>query len=284
MRVAYQINLHHRPDQFQWLFSALYDEDDLFLIHVNARTSEDINQSIRQIAGQRPNVVFLPRMEVHWGGWSLVETELQGLRRAVELPGWDYFIKLSGQDYPLRDRAGRREVLTGLEGRCAVICNEMSALPLHIRRRTWLHHTERDGALRALPLPNPGLFGRPLRWKGSGWHMLSRGFCEWLVESPVTRDMVRRTRTTAFPDEFFMPNLIQESPWRDRRVDMCGTQTYWRARSPNPDTLTMAHLPDLLTSDQLFARKFDAQIDAKVLTALAERIGATVPAAQEAAA
>ena len=38
MRIAYLILAHHKPYQLEWLFEAVYDPRNVFLIHVDAKS------------------------------------------------------------------------------------------------------------------------------------------------------------------------------------------------------------------------------------------------------
>ena len=49
----------------------------------------------------RSNVMFIPRLEVWWAGWSHQQAILNLLKAATER-GFDYYALLSGSDYPIR--------------------------------------------------------------------------------------------------------------------------------------------------------------------------------------
>jgi len=283
MKTCYQLILHHRPDQVAWLFGALYNVHDYFLIHVAANARPADSAAIRQLVGQRPNVRFQRPNTVAWGGWSLARTELEGIAAAVAwADDWSWFINLSGQCYPLTGRAERLARLARLGNRSAVVSNPVDGLPAHIRRRTWFHCVEWGGRMHRLPLPRPDLLHPRIHWKGSFWHVLARDFCEWTLASGQAEDLARDLRSTANPDEFFIANLIQRSPFRDRRINDDLRFARWRPGAANPETLGMADLPDMLSGGRLFARKFDGRRDGRVLHRLADRIGAPMSRTLEA--
>lgn len=61
MKVAYLIMLHRLERQFEWLFSALWNPDDLFLIHVDMTAPQSFDDAIRAQCANLSNVRFLPR-------------------------------------------------------------------------------------------------------------------------------------------------------------------------------------------------------------------------------
>ena len=81
---------------------------------------------------------------------------------------------------------------------------------------------------------------------------------------------MRHYRGTIAPSESFFATVLMNDP--DLKVS--GDDRRYVRFAPgaaNPDVLTSADLPELLASGAQFARKFDADVDARVLDALDER-------------
>lgn len=278
MAHAYYIALHHKPEQFQWLFEAIYTADDLFLIHVDRSAPDAVKAAVGVQTAGLPNVVTLPSRTVQWGGWSQVDAELRALRYALGQPAnWQYFINLSGQDYPIKSRDEIGRCLDAAAGR-----NFIRAVPFatiaatepddpHLRKRTAV---EVFGHVVRLPFRLPAVRGLDTDYKGSQWHMLSHEFCQWALADPVARTIARHLRFARIPDEIFFPALIMNSPFRDLRMPDCGRLFLW----PGPKTLGVDDLGLIEASSDLFARKFDATIDREVLEVLARQCAFPVPA------
>lgn len=275
MRLAYFIMLHNNPQQFAWLWSALHNPDDLFLIHIDSKTPIGTEQAFRAIAGGPANLIWLePRARIAWGGWRQAEVELQAIRHLCRPGcGWDFFINLSGVDYPLVDRTHLVAALSKDRGANYVACEAIDTIPPAIQKRArYLHLTVLDRVLRTpMPLPRPRSFR--IEWKGSNWHILTRAFCEWISRNPMVDKVARHARWFANPDEFLIQALIGTSPFRDTRTSY-RRQVFW----PGPQTITLSHKDELLRSDAFFARKFDWRVDVDILRFLADRIGAKRPA------
>lgn len=278
MKIAYGILVHHRPRQFEWLFRAIHNPTDVFLVHIDRAAAPDTVQRVEALVAGHHNVHLMERRNVVWAGWSLADINLRlihGLRRID--PDWATFVNLSGQDFPLRDAASIREDLLADPLRNHIEMQAIRDLPGNERRILWKHlnlvHLERGKRVIRLPLPIVSRRGIRVPWKGSGWYCLSRRFCEWIDSDPLVDDVRARFQRTCIPDEHLMQTLVQLSPFADTVTSDCRREIVWRGGN-HPQTLTMRHRERLLSSRALFARKFDQSVDSEILHLLASRIGA----------
>lgn len=278
-RFAYFIMIHHLPQQFEWLMNAIYDPNDLFLVHVDLKSRLGIKKGrrgvmreVRRICDGKPNVRLLRSRFTNWGGWSLSKILLDAIRIALRWDAdWRYFVNLSGQCYPLKPlRTIKQEVATAEE---AV---HVEMLPIaELPADDWHHnaHPMLETPLRAFILPGrkrpPEDFS--LTHKGSQWTVLPRSFCEWAVAAPVTRRITSYLRGLLLSDELVMQALVENGPYRDRLASHYGREILW----PGPKTMTEQDLPMLERSPAWFARKFNLQTDVSVLKCLAEKSGFT---------
>ena len=112
--IAYFILVHRFPEQFKRLFKALYHPENHYLIHLDKKTSIEIYDDIRDFLTDFPNTYILESENVIWGGYSMVKAELNGMNYLLKLSvQWDFFINLSGQDYPLKSQKIIRAYLSG---------------------------------------------------------------------------------------------------------------------------------------------------------------------------
>ena len=277
MRIAYFFMVHNDAPQFAWIFSAVYDPGDIFVIHVDARSPPAFVAEINSIVAGRPNVHMLEdRVAVAWAGWSQVEAEFTAIRHLVSAgEPWDYLINLSGQDYPTRPIAQLKAFLHERRGTNFVRTRTLKDEPLHFRLRLLLRCIERNGRLVRLPVPNWPLRPLKVRWFGSSWHFLSREFCEWLADGRVMDRCRRALRHTKSPDEFVMQAAAMTGPFRDT-VDP-GLYRFYRFAGPSPEILRELHWDEMMASGAFIARKFDQKVDRVILERLAEAIGAPIP-------
>ena len=279
MKLAYYIAVHHKPYQFEWLLKALYNETDLFLIHVDKKSPNGFQAAIQGIVRAQQthtqdNIVFLPRRRINWGGWSQVSNELSAMRVALASGhAWQYFINLSGQDYPIQSLPEIRRVLREAWPRNFIrvwsfdrVRAEEAEDP-HLRK---LISLEVFGRARELPfrLPNNGL---SMDYKGSQWHILTRESCQWFLDDPVARRLARWLRFWRCPEEVFFQAAIMNGPFIDLRMEDSGRLFSFPGHRPS--TLVVSDLERILASSDLFARKFDAAVDRQVLESIAEKRG-----------
>ena len=136
MRIAYHISVHHKPLQFKWLFDAIYNSEDLFAVHIDRKTPEPAAKAFIDIVGDKPNVHFCKKHSVIYGEWALCEVELDGIMFFLKnYENWDYFINMSGQDYPVKNRAKVIAELTKNPTQNYINLIALSTLPRHFKRR-----------------------------------------------------------------------------------------------------------------------------------------------------
>ena len=265
MRLAYFILAHRNPRQLGRLLSAIYDERDLFVVHADRR-APDVRAAAEAFAADRPNVHLLPGRRVLWGGWSQTAVTLEAMRLALRVGGgWDYFLNVSGQDYPLRTPADVRGWLAergpGL--------NYMEVLDFAqsspgIRPRLAWYHFELAGRVRRLRLrrrPHPSL---RVHW-GSAYFIASRALCELATSGELADQCRRYLRFARSSDEIYFQTLLMNGPLRDTLVPDHRRKIVWPAKSPHPHTFTLADRDELLSTDAFFARKFDEAVDPRIL-------------------
>jgi hypothetical protein len=277
MRLAYFFTLHHKFSQFRWVFDALYSPTDFFLIHVDKKSPQEFYEEVTTYIAERPNVYFLPRRTVNWGGWSQVAVELDGMKRACQLESaWSYFVNMSGQDYPIKCREDILKNYTTAWPRNFIRVWHLDQIRQaepsdpHLKRPLRIeafNHIFRTGI--RLPMPRRV----DIQYKGASWHALTREFCNWIVMQGPCKQIARSVKYSFSPDEVFFQAMIMSSPFRDLRTPDFGREVIW----PGPKTLRMEDYPRLAASPALYARKFDESIDRDILIRLAQDYGYAAP-------
>jgi hypothetical protein len=280
MRIAYFIMLHHKPQQFEWLFNAIYHADDFFVVHVDLKSLVNFkgrggtHSRVRALLRGRPNVVLMTPHCTNWGGWSLSKIALEAIDIALARDQrWDYFVNLSGECYPIRRMQDIREALSGNPALNYVETRHFSSLPpgaWHTRRPRVI-----DTPAKIIILPGhraaPKTF--MLEHKGSQWVMLTRGFCEWQQSSLLRRDIARYMRFSPLSDEMIFQALLLNGPFRDTQAPDYRRDVKFVEPRAHAEVFTMDDLSRLQSSDALFARKFDAGVDSAILRYLADTLG-----------
>jgi hypothetical protein len=274
--VAYLIRAHHAPAHLERLVRRLDTPRARFYIHVNRRTDDAVYDEMVERLSDVEDVIWLPRLTCYWGGFSLLRATLEGVRAVAESDAPPtHVVLLSGQDYPLRPAARIESFLDEHEGAsflpywslpAAAWASENGGL----NRVRWLYVERVRVKTRLLRLPIPRRFPRGFRPYGGVAFWALTGEAIRYVDRFVREnaDFVRFFRFVKMPDELFFQTVLMNSPLRDTVVNANLHYLDWSAGAANPATLGKADLPKLLASDKLFARKFDAAVDAEILDLL----------------
>jgi len=271
--------VHNNPAQFERLFGALNHPQNLFVIHVDSKSSAEVHQAAAKLASTHSNLHVLPARDVRWACWSVMETTLKAMEwlRALD-DSWQYFSNLSGQDFPLKSQ---EQILAALQ---------------QTPERNYIHHIDPltdwvDGPDRIryvrfeLPGMKSGMSIPKLRWNrwksflgetqyhgGSSYFTLSRTMCEQILDSELLPSYRRFFRHTFSSDEIFIPTFALNSPLKDTVYNDDLRLIDFSEGTPRPRTWTREHLDQLLSSDDFYARKFDPNVDDEVIADLEQRI------------
>lgn len=142
-RIAYFVLVHRYPDQFKRLFRAIQDPENVYLIHVDKNSGPDLQAEIAAFLAPYPNAAMLESRRALWGGYSLVDAELRGMERLLEMGAdWEFFINLSGQDFPLATQKQIRSFLGAQRGKEFIRVLDQAALRPDTMGRVLKHVVE----------------------------------------------------------------------------------------------------------------------------------------------
>lgn len=272
MKIAYFIMAHHKPENLLRLLNAIYSERNLYLIHIDSKASNDMFTLARQLSGNS-NVHFLPSRSTSWGGWSLVQAEIDAMRYLITDPTWTTYINLSGQDFPLVSQENLYEAID-------TRLNYLNFLDYETEQRITkltgqMYYVEDMGKIEILGA-RPDFrdyFDESIKtYRGSQWKILNRQFIEYVLSSELSLSLQDYYRYTLIPDEGFFQTLIGNSEYattleRDNRRYIKGFYSEDNVFFGAMD-LTTADVQSMMQGNALFARKFDSDKDATVLDIL----------------
>jgi hypothetical protein len=274
--VAYLIRAHHAPAQLERLVRRLHTPRSRFYVHVNRRTDDAVYDEMVERLQDVERVSWLPRVSCYWGGFSLVQATLEGVRAVCEAPALpDHVVLLSGQDYPLRPAAQIEAFLEERKGKnflpyWALPAEEWASERGGLDRVRWMYLERVRVKTRLLRLPIPRRFPPGFRpFGGMAFWALTGGAVAYVGrfvrENPA---VTRFFRFVKMPDELFFQTVLMNSPLRDTVENENLHYLDWSTPGAHPATFGKADLPKLLASDKLFARKFDTAVDAEILDVL----------------
>ncbi len=241
---------------------------------------------------------LLPRIKVYWGEWGMVESTLSGLKVALaEQPAVDFFVLISGQDYPIKSQDYLKSFYKNNIG-----SSFLSYTSMPVRDWNW----ELDGGMDRLhryfirvgnyrwaypPYAPPkgikqnalyffakGIYRLPrpqpegiTPYAGATWWLLHRNAASFILDFVnLHPDYIRFHRNTKFVDEIFFQTILCNGPEKIRLSLVNNDLRFidWKHKDENmghPQILRMQHRDELAQSDAIFARKFDPRIDPEIL-------------------
>ena len=287
MRVAYLIQAHHQPSHLSRLIKALGADSVHSFVHLDLKA--DISQFPGIVA---PNVTVLKdRIRVYRGGFSQVRVNLNLLKAAMNHGDFDYFILLSGVDYPIKpprllfDFLGRNSGMNYINFFPLTDDGKFTSTVSHYHLIDTIENAPRvvkkplelvRGMLNRLYAPRPFVQGM-VAYRGSVHACLHRETAAYVLDfvgTPQGKRLLNHLKYAWGPDEVIFQTIILNSPHADRcryyeldanappNAKKQASEAYlhyieWNPAREDPAVLADSDFERLSTSDFFFARKFD---------------------------
>lgn len=293
MRHAYLIIAHSQIAQLKLLVKLLdHPDNDIYIMFdQKAFLSEEDQQAIEKSASLS-NCLFLPRIDIYWGGYELVEAELQLLSFAVP-HHYDYYHLLSEADLPLRDQETIHAFFAENQGKefltFSGAANQQQLQERvryvyhypHLNTKNYPHHI----GVKVFRKCDRLIQAHRNRWReqngdlpigyGSQWFSITHQLATYILEQKQwIWDSFSKGWLT---DELFIHTLVLNSelmknvydarPIHDKPDEFQGNLRYinWWSGTPHiwdiHDEQDIAQLNQGIELGHLFARKFKLSID-----------------------
>jgi hypothetical protein len=258
---------HKSPEQFKRLFKAIYETENFYLVHVDKKAADQIYCEIQSFLKDYSNAFLMRRQNCLWGGYSMVDIELKAIEKAVSMfAGWEFFINLSGQCFPLKPQQQIKQFLA--ENREANFIDVFD--PLDNGR--WSNPECRVKQIyfefrgRVMQIPVNRKMPNDFKWyAGSQWFMINKQFCEY-VNSYRAKKFVRFFKYTHIPDESFFQTVIMNSEFKQTVINDNKRSIEWGDKCVK--ILTSDDCEQLISGNAFFARKFDITKDSLIIDKL----------------
>ncbi len=287
MRIAYLILAHNKPDQLARMLRVLEYDGASFYLHVDKKSP--IDQFI-ELAGQHSNnnIKWLDRrIDVRWGGFSMVEAILALIKEAVK-DGADRYILLSGQDYSIKPNDYIFDFFKDNE------LNYLNYFPIptddwagsglkwsnggldRINKYYYKDNKIVNKVLRGINKISPGRkFPRDIMpYGGSMWWCLTSN-CVMNILDYIgsNKHVLSFYKYTQCPDELFFQTIVLNTT--DEKLIENDNLRFIEWSVPgasSPNVLQTFHYEKIRTSNALFARKFDLDVSGDILSMIEEDI------------
>ncbi len=276
MKHAYLILAHNEFWLLQTLISCLDDPRNDIYVHIDQKVTEMPELHTTQ-AGLK---IIEKRIDIRWGGFSMVEAEFALFEEAAKHGPYQYYHLLSGVDLPIKsqdyihafcdENAGKEFIgytLTDLTPELIRRTQRWHLFPEHFGRNRSIYSVIRSACIKMQEwLHIRRNRDTPFK-KGSQWVSITEDMTRYLL---AHKDWVYQIfRNTFVPDESVMQTLAWMSPYREHLFNIesdsagCMRCIGWR-EVPGMQTWQLldwaaADYETLASSPALFARKFNSR-------------------------
>ncbi len=251
-----------------------------------------LQAEIRDFLASFSNAHLLESQNVVWGGYSMVDVELRGIKELLKISAdWDFFINFSGQDFPLRSQDFIEDFLSQNEGTDFIQILDQAKERPDTMNRVENYFVETDKGFSGMPYKRHYL--RDVTpYIGGQWMILSRECCEFICCSGEVEKFKSFYQNTLIPDEGFFQTVMMNTSYSGTVVNDDKRAIIWipdeiitlpqKTFTANdtksliesgsiklrPKIFTAYDTRFLFASDALFARKFDETVDSTILDIL----------------
>lgn len=269
--IAYLILVHRLPKQFKRMFKAVYHPDNVYLIHIDKKVTRPIQYDLTNFLKDFPNTYVLESEYILWGGYSMVKAELAGMAYLLNInANWDYFINLSGQDFPLKSQKIIKEFLVENKGTNYIkIANQELIRPETLNRIQNYYEETPQGV--SITLQKRTFLKNVQPYIGGQWMILTRNCCTFICTSSEMQKFKDYYKNTHIADESFFQTILMNSSFEGSFIDDDKRAIIWIEDGDiklRPKTFTKEDAAFIAASSCLFARKFDDNVDSTIIDEL----------------
>lgn len=289
MKIAYLLLAHNKPSQLIRLINKLNDGFVSFIIHYDLSSDPKEFNFLKEAFKEEANVHFVEkRVKGFWGDFSLVRATLECIKfMHNQKLDFDYALLLSGQDFPLKTNSEIHEFISENNGKEFIHAEKMPTSFWEyggMDRLEYFHFNsfKKNETIKKIFLkittkllkilkvkrkrPNINFYG------GSQWWCFSSEFLYYTLEYLNTNEeFTRFFKYVHVPDEIFFQTLIMNSPYKERVANISLTYIDWD-RVEKPTIFREADFDLLISRENLFARKFDENIDLEIIALVDKHI------------
>lgn len=280
MRIAHIIIAHKNPEQLNRLLLKMQHPDFDFYIHVDKK----IDIKPYEFLGAIQGVKFIQYRSIcNWGGYSTLHAMVSSLKEVLlNQTEYGFYNLLSAQDYPLKSNAeicgffqqNKEKSFIYYEGEGSKWWEGAvyRFQRYHLTDFNFIGKFFIENMLNKL-LP-PRKFPLSMKLYGgskSSWWSLNKESSVYLANYFDTENKIKKFLKFCWgTDEFVIPTILMNSPLKERIVNDNLRYIDFPDGMANPKILRLADLDKMLSSQMLFARKFDIGIDIDILAAIDE--------------
>lgn len=280
MKHAFLIIAHNNFNILKYQLKILDEENVAFFIHIDKRAQ--VNQEELSACVKKASITFIQPKKIVWGHFSQVECELR-LISAAGKKHFDYYHLISGVDMPLHTIPEMDKIL-GKNSFIQYIHFDSPKVAsvdydriryFHILpgREAWKRKINGIGIKFQKIIKVDRLRGKSIIvQKGSNWFSITDDLVQAIIRDK--KKICKLLKWSFCGDEIFLQTYVINSDFRqnlssqnfDNDYSMCLRKIDWDRGTPYIFRLT--DFKELISAKELFARKFDEDVDITIVEEL----------------
>lgn len=286
---AYLIMAHNKFDMLCHLLKLLDDERNDIYLHIDLKAKDVPYEEIKKSVNLS-KLTIVKRIDVIWGSFTQIECEMELIKSATNNGEYQYLHLLSGLDLPIKSQDEIHNFFDEYNGK-EFLDIEIEDNDRHTRARCryyWLFqkYNARHSKKTIFNLLE-GISVRIQRTlklsrisdeieikKGANWFSITGAFAKYIVS--LDEKIKKHFKYTFCADEVFMQTILYNSDFRKNLfISTDGDPVNRRLidwKRGNPYVFRKEDIDMIESSHCLFARKFDNEIDSKIISEIDELI------------
>ncbi|GAB1603735.1 beta-1,3-galactosyl-O-glycosyl-glycoprotein beta-1,6-N-acetylglucosaminyltransferase 3-like [Argonauta hians] len=290
--IAFSILLYSDFFQVERLLRAIYRPNNIYCLHIDAKSSRSLHKNIRNLASCFDNVFIASKLEdVIYSGFSRLQADLTCMSDLLRTKvSWKYFINLPSQAFPLRTNLELVKILKIYNG-----SNDIEGITgsrMLPERFKFVHRIVSTGGKKKTiqnthrkKTPPPHNISIV---KGSAYGVFSREFVTFVLKDQRVQDFIEWLRDINSPDEYIWATLHHakfnqhlQTPGSYNgdpdRKPWLATYAIWYGQAPCSGewvrsicVLGVGDIPDIIKKKHLFVNKFHISFQPAALNCMEE--------------
>uniref|UniRef100_A0A8C9Z4D6 Beta-1,3-galactosyl-O-glycosyl-glycoprotein beta-1,6-N-acetylglucosaminyltransferase 3 n=1 Tax=Sander lucioperca TaxID=283035 RepID=A0A8C9Z4D6_SANLU len=284
--IAYSMVIHEKIEMFERLLRAVYTPQNIYCVHVDQKSSKEFLKAVEAIVSCFSNVFVASKLErVVYASWSRVQADLNCMKDLLNSHvQWRYLLNTCGTDFPIKTNGEMVQALKALHGRNSL---ESEATNDYKKSRWQYHFNVTNTVIKTNVRKSPPPISSPM-FTGNAYFVVTRAFVKHVMQDREVQQLLEWERDTYSPDEHLwatlqrMPSVPGSMPtnikydmsdmhalarvvkWSYLAGDMKDGAPYYPCTGTYRRAVCVygvGDLPWLLKQQQLFANKFDPEVD-----------------------
>ena len=279
---AYLIMAHNEFDLLKKLITTLdYENNDLF-IHIDEKVESFDFESIKNIFKKSNIYLVRSRINIHWGGYTQIQGELNLLKEATQKKDYEYIHLLSGVDFPIKTNEYIHQFFNKNKGKEFISFDiENQEKEETLSRVKYFYPFQdkmnRDNVLlrkvqsafvklqKIIGINRLKKYGANLQVKkGMNWFSITGELAKYVLLQE--KEIKKMYQYGLCVDELFLQTIVWNSPFKENITN--NTMRYIDWKRGNPYVFQEDDFKELMATDKLFARKFSYAKSPKIIDKL----------------